>query len=227
MDKTLPLGIVLATLSDAQALIPTLVPSVGQVDRVKRGDFITLMLKFAPPPVTYVDKEGIQRTAPADPNAPKFKTENLTCIVSGVASNGLISCRVQSHPAYTAVHTVKYGDDFSVYPQYVIVHEPAMPGDASKTGHLLEDLQPIPPIVGKSYWTRDGATASVWTAMQAGQEDYLLGEVSWPSGVGREGIRNVEWLPDGRNRQGNRDLDIVRDPTVKMVDEFPQQFAQK
>ena len=220
-EKTLPQGIVLATLSDAQSLIPRLSVSVGQLDRVKKGDFITLMLKFPTPPVAYTDKDGNAQSY-VDPQGPKFTAEFLSCLVSNLSANGLIHCRVVSNPTLTSIHSAKYGDDFSVYPQYVIRHEPGMPGDASKTAHMLEDLQPIPPIVGKTYWTRDGATASVWTLMQAGEEQYLLGEVSWPSGVGREGIRNVEWLPDGRNRQGNRDLDIVRDPTVKVVEEFPQ-----
>jgi len=217
MDKTLPAGISFASLSDAQSLRPDITPQIAALHLVKRGDFITLLLKWRPLPTKYTDKDG--NPAVFEWPAAAMHTETLACLVASVAQNGLIRCRVTSSPAETAIHSVKHGDDLVITEPYVLRHE-LTPGDkVAGLEHLLTDLTPIAPIVGKKYWTRDGGEATIWTELTSAEENYFLGEVSWPVGVGREGLRDVQWSKDGRNRQGMPDLDIVRDPDVRMVEE--------
>jgi hypothetical protein len=216
MDKTLPAGISFASLSDAQSLRPDITPAIAALHLVKRGDFITILLKWKPQPTKFIDKNGNEAVHEWPANA--MQTETLACLVSQVAPNGLIRARVTSSPSETAIHTVTHGDDLAITEPYVLRHESTPGNKLAGLEHLLTDIAPIPPIVGKKYWTRDGGEATIWTELTSGEGNYLLGEVSWAAGVGREGLRDVQWLKDGRNRQGMTRLDIVRDPDVRMVE---------
>jgi hypothetical protein len=202
MEKlTLPQNVIFLTLSEAQALNPELKVNVGDLGRIKPGDWIRLLLRF---PMT----EQVNGS------------ETITCLVRSVnRDTEIIRCRVISNPEQASRHSLAYGDDIMVHSRYVFEHTLSPAGEAERTAHLLEDQKPLgqhePLVPGKQYWTRSGAVAVIWHATQDG---FLLGEVK-PTPTQAE-LREVPWKSDGSHRYGNRDLDIVRDPSSK-VQEVP------
>ncbi len=233
MDKTLPPNVSIVSLSEATGILPGLEPRVGNLDKAKRGDYIRLLLKFPNPPVTYRDKDDIERQVttyteivdekPVERPLPKNGHEFLTAMITQVFATGLIKCKVLANPSHAGVHGVHYGDDLTIQQAYVIEHTVSAPGEADRTAHLLAELRPIAPAPGRTYWTRNGATAKIWTAQQDANGSFLLGEVSWPSGLGQAGQSNVQWCPDGKHRQGDPGLDIVKDPSVSEVRKLDDQ----
>jgi hypothetical protein len=194
VEKILPAGVTILDINLATGKVPGLQLKIADLDKAKRGDWIRLVLAFP-------GKDGPQ-------------TEFLTCMIASKGANGLIRCRVLSTPENSSVHTVKYGDDLTVSERYIVEHSLATSSEVETTAYLLEDAKPIVPTPGRPYWTRDGATAIVWTTLSDDKGPFFLGEISWPGGIGRQGQRDVQWAMDGRHRGGDSGLDIVKDPTA-------------
>lgn len=209
MEKlTLPHNVTLCDRQRAVELIPDFRVKVDQVGSIKRGDWVRIMVEWQ-----------WQGKAPC---------EFITCLVSGVTPNAqgsLIKCRVLSQPDYTDKHSLRYGDDLVISPRHILIHDPmpttAMDGKGNYYNLTPEQLEhniatllggpaePIAPTPGKQYWTRNGSIADVWTVLSDSHGDYFLGQAG--------GIRDIQWSTDGRHRQGNADLDIVKDPTASEV----------
>jgi hypothetical protein len=200
--QTLPQNVMLCDRQRAQVLIKEFSPAVNTLGTLKRGDWIRALVEW--------QQSG------------EVRCEFLSCLVSQVTPSGLVKVRVLSKPDYTLNHSLKYGDDLTLSMQHIVVHDPmpTMAFDAKGNEYALTPDQleqniktllgapaeAIPPSPGRQYWTRNGATAVIWTILQDEQGRFFIGEVG--------GIRDVQWFTDGKHRHGNPDLDIVKDPTA-------------
>jgi len=190
-DKNLPVGVVFVPLNNAVSEFQgKFTPNVSKMGLVKRGDYVKILLKFP----EYPKESG---------NVHEF----ITCQISSVSPNGFLRIRIASHPQFQGAHGLRYGDDIVIQQAHVLEHDPVTSEVAKATEHMLVDMPPLAPEAGKEYWTRNGDTARIWTLMQDQNGQYWLGEVK-----GR--FTDVQWFTDGRNRQGDKSLDVVKDPTV-------------
>lgn len=210
MDKLLPPGVVIVDNNEATGLIPGLTLKLAELDRVRRGDFVRLLLKFTRPATEY---------APANPKA----TEFVTCVVSAINRPPLpfIECKVFSRPENTNLHSVVYGDGLAVSERYVVTHEHSSEVQAKEIESFLTGVVPEPvavnaedaklrqasqnlpalaPTANKHYWLRNGSLVTVWTFHNG---VWVGGSPDWQG----------EWRADGSSPV-SRDLDIVRDPTA-------------
>lgn len=192
MEKvTLPANVILLTQGQARARHPEVKIDVGNLGRAQRGDWVRMLIEF--------------------PLGDGRANEFLTGMVKEPGNGTVLKCRILSKPEYSAVHTLRYGDDLSVGAAYILEHTKATEDEKLKTSHLLDEMKPIQPTPGKIYWTRNGGVANVWTLLTDAQGAYYLGEVS--------GIRDVQWKPDGSHRGGDSGLDIVKDPSASELTE--------
>jgi hypothetical protein len=212
---TLPQNVLLCDRARAHDLIPGFQPKIDQLGSLKRGDWIRILVEWQ--------------------NKAEVHCEFVTCMVSGVVRPQpipgqfgesealLVKCRILQDPMYKANHSLKYGDDLTVGTRHVLVVDPLPTTAVDQKGNtysltpaqiernvsmlLAGPASAIPPAPGKQYWTRNGTVANIWTILQdqAGQS-YFLGEAG--------GVRDIQWSTDGKHRQGNADLDIVKDPTA-------------
>jgi hypothetical protein len=213
MDKILPAGVVIADINEASALLQNFTPKVGWLGKVKRGDFLRLLLRFTRP--ASGDK-------PENPRA----TEFITCVVASKTDYGLLKTKVFSRPEMTQFHSVTYGDDITVSERYVLQHEQSGPSQVQEVEPFLtgvipisqpvnehdaklravaQDLPPMAPQSGRQYWLRNGTLVTVF-AFHVG---VWIGS--------NEAGATLEWTATGQNAQGNRDLDIVKDPRASEV----------
>jgi hypothetical protein len=200
---TLPQNVMLCDRQRAQSLIRDFHPHIDQVGTLKRGDWIRCLIEW--------QERG------------EVRCEFISCIVSAVfQANGLLKCRVLQNPEYSANHSLKYGDDLTLSLRHIMVHDPmpttafdakgnAYPLTPEQLEHNVSTLlggpiAPVAPVPGKQYWTRNGSVANVWTILQDTNGSYFIGEAG--------GVRDIQWTPEGKHRQGNADLDIVKDPSA-------------
>jgi hypothetical protein len=211
MEKTLPMGVTIPDGSMAMSMFPPKTDANGNVisgvilkngtlERARRGDWIRFLLVFPQGSAESVKREH----------------EFITAMVSSV-SGAAVKARVLTNPEQSGKHGLKYGDDVTLSFSQILEHVSAAEGESERTAYLLTDLRPISPLIGRTYWTRDGATALIWTQLSDQAGMYLLGEISWPAGFSRAGERDIQWHLDGRHRRGNVGLDIVKDPSESEV----------
>ena len=207
MDKILPSGVSIVDSNEATGLVPNLTLRVAHLDRVKRGDFIRLLLKFKLPAIG---------DRPENPKA----TEFLTCLVASKTPNGLIKAKVFSRPEMTQYHSITYGDDLTLAERYVLTHELSDLKQVAEIEHVLtgmipeptpinaedaklrvatQNVPPLSPVAGGQYWLRNGVLVRVF-AFHAGV---------WIGAP--EGGATIEWTGLGAHAGGNRELDIVKD----------------
>jgi len=195
--QTLPPNVTLLNQDQARARHPNVKIDVGNLGRAQRGDWLRMLIDFP---------KGENATGPLRGD------EFLTAMVKTVSDGGaLIKCRILSKPEYSLIHSLRYGDDLTVHAMHVLEHTKATEDEKLKTAYLLEDMKPMPPVVGKPLWTRNGGVANVWTLLTDAQGAYYIGEVS--------GVRDVQWKPDGSHRGGDPGLDIVKDPSASELTE--------
>ena len=187
MEKlTLPAHVALLNQDQARARHPNVKIDVGNLGRAQRGDWLRMLIEF--------------------PLGDGRSDEFLTAMVKQPGDGVLLKCRILSKPEYSSVHSLRYGDDLTVGTGYILEHTKATEDEKLRTAHMLEDMKPMTPLVGKPLWTRNGGVANVWTLLTDAQGAYYLGEVS--------GVRDVQWKPDGSHRGGDPGLDIVKDPSA-------------
>jgi hypothetical protein len=231
MEKTsLPFGVAFVSMSEITRYVPQFTIDVGQLGKAKRGDWVKLAVRF-PHRCDYCGK-GCQREGTTE-------CEFISAKISGLNPGlSVLTCRILSVPAHTTHHSLAFEDDLTVGLQYVLgyVEMPAGPVVEQSTGrvnygtaaeeHLLTGVKPAPTIInaedqrlrdavknlpalapsaGKRYWLRNGAVVTVWTE----RGGVWIGKAD----DGDE----LEWTPAGAHAGGNRDFDIVRDPTAKEV----------
>jgi hypothetical protein len=183
-------------------VISGVILKTGTLERARRGDWVRFLLTWQ------AEFEGKL----------KLQHEFVTAMVSAVpGTSSLIKVRILANPEQSTKHGLKYGDDVTLSLSQIIEHVAAAEGETERTAYLLTDLQPIAPIAGRAYWTRDGATAMIWTQLADQTGQYFLGEISWPAGFSKAGERDIQWNTDGRHRQGRAGLDIVKDPSQSEV----------
>ena len=192
MEKsTLPQNVMLCDRERAIALIPQFKTQLDQVAQLKRGDWIRCLIEWQ--------------------DAGEVRCEFLTCLVAALTPSGLVKCRVLSNPDYKARHSISYGDDLTISTKHIVVHDPMPTTAADAKGNtyplsqeqiernililLAPSAQPLAPSPGKQYWTRNGTTAQIWTMLQDTGGRYFIGEAG--------GIRDIQWTPEGKHRQGN------------------------
>lgn len=214
MPKTLPSNVFISDQQRARELLsPETWKTLKSEGEMKRGAWIKLLVEF--------QEHG------------EVKTELVTAMVAGITANGLIACRVLSSPTFATKHSLKYGDDLVVERKNVLAltqpgrtcehcgaetpvgnwHGDKCPlcGKVSKVPYvppnpdqLLAGPQPpLAPQPNKRYWTRNGTPAEVWTLLEGEGGQYWIGQAG--------DSRDVQWNRDGSQRQGNRDLDIVKE----------------
>jgi hypothetical protein len=213
-EKILPSGVVIADTNEATGLVGNLTLKVANLDRVKRGDFVRLLLKFKIPATAQ------------NPENPKA-TEFLTAVVASKTPNGLLKAKVFSRPEMTQFHSVTYGDDLTLAERYVVSHEQSTVAQAqevepfltgvipisqpvnaedAKLRQVAQTLPPIAPEAGKRYWLRNGMIVTV----------HMFHVGVWVGTSVSDGTP-LEWAANGANAAGNRDFDIVKDPRASEV----------
>jgi len=211
--KPLPLGTAFADVSKALNVQPNFTPRLQDLDRLKRGDFVRIMVLFRPDTPTEMN-----------PNPPNY--EMLTCLVTEKRPS-LVALKIQAASAFSVKHGLEFGDTITVQEQHILWHESATSEQVKAVEHLLtgvipetqpvneedrklreavKNLSPLAPVAGKRYWLRNGLVATVWTFLD--QENCFLGGVT-PND-------SMRWKPDGSSL-ASRDLDIVKDPTANEV----------
>ena len=216
--KLLPLGTAFADVSKALNLQPGFTPRLQDVERLKRGDFVRIMV--------------LSPTQVADP--PNYET--LTCLVIEKLGHPrpascTVAVKIQSTPVFTYQHGLEFGDTITVQEQHILWHESATAEQVKQVEHLLtgvipepefkdpkvaeedrklreviKNLPPLAPEAGKRYWTRNGLSVGVWTFLQ--DQDCFVGGVT-PNDT-------LRWKRDGTSLV-KRDFDIVKDPTANEV----------
>jgi hypothetical protein len=231
MEKTtLPPFVAFVSNSEVTRYVPQFTINVGQLEKAKRGDWVKLLVRF-PHRCDYCGK-GCQKEGTTE-------WEFISAKLSGLNPGaGLFKCRILSVPTQTTHHSLVFEDDLTLGLQYVLdyIEMPTGPVVEQTTGrvnygtaaeeHLLTGVKPapaiinaedqkvrdavknlpaLPPAAGKRYWLRNGAVVSVWTE----RGGVWIGKAD-------DGVE-LEWTPAGAHAGGNRELDIVRDPTAKEV----------
>lgn len=211
--KPLPMGTALANVGQAMNLQPAFAPRTNDVDRLKRGDYVRIMIQFRP-------------ETPSEANPKPRNFEMLTALVMERRSP-IIAVKIQTTPSHTPQHGLEFGDVIHIQEQHVIWHEPATPEQVKQVEHLLtgvipeaqpvneadrklreagRNLPPLAPVAGKVYWLRNGLDAKVWGQNPDG---------SFIGNLAGEAVP-LRWLANGRH-ENNLDLDIVKDPTANEV----------
>lgn len=212
--KALPLGTTFADVSKAFNVQPAFTPRLQDIDRLKRGDFVRIMVLFRPDTPTE-----------ANPKPPNYET--LTCLVVERRQSPIVAVMIQSSPAFTSKHGLEFGDTITVQEQHILWHESATAEQVKQVEHLLtgvipeahpvneedrkvreasKNFPPLAPEAGKRYWTRNGLSVTVWTFLQ--DQDCFVGGVT-PNDT-------MRWRRDGTSLV-TRDFDIVKDPTANEV----------
>ena len=215
--KALPLGTTFADVSKAFNLQPSFTPRLQDLERLKRGDFVRIMVMFRP-------------DTPSEMNPKPANYETLTCLVVDKNPPGhppLVALKIQTSPAFTVKHGLEFGDTITVQEQHILWHESATAEQVKQVEHLLtgvipeaqpvneedrklreviKNLPPLAPEAGKRYWTRNGLSVMVWA--------FLEDQGCFVGGVAPNDL--LRWNRDGTS-QVKRDFDIVKDPTANEV----------
>jgi len=207
--KHLPLSVSIVDTNEAGGLQPGLQLKIPYLDRLKRGDFIRVMVKY---------QEGAAKSR-----------EILTCLVTATRpGSGLVDCKIFSSPELTHFHTLEYGDDLTIQERSIIEHEPSDPKrvesmehfltgvipqpkpinpEDEKLRHKVETMPAIAPKTNRKYWLRNGTSVTAGAFLENIQQWF---------GTSPDGSQ-FWWHPDGTSASGNRELDIVKDQSETEV----------
>jgi hypothetical protein len=162
--------------------------------QAKPADWLVIGVEFPALPIEDLD----------DSKYIGASAELISCMIARV-SPGRIIGRVLQSPEYSDSHGLKYGDLLELGPNHILVHTQCSQEEFEKArdGGLFNfaPVVPIPPVAGRTFITRGGTKATVWTSRndQAGQ--FFIGQA---------GGRDLEWSVDGSHRQGQREFDLVQ-----------------
>src|SRR5208337_4551938 len=172
MDKILPSGVSIVDSNEATGLVPNLTLRVAHLDRVKRGDFIRLLLKFKLPAIG---------DRPENPKATEFSRPEMTQYHSITYGDDLTLAE-----RYVLTHEIsdlKQAAEVEHVLTGVIPEPQPINAEDAKLRAATQTLPPFSPEMGGEYWLRNGLRVRVW-AFHAGV---------WIGGLPEGGLGPVEW----------------------------------
>lgn len=199
-------------LSTGKRMVPETIPCPGcggqgkksrvhesrpaTLDAAKPADWVVIGVEFPAIPIEDLkDSKYLGASA-----------ELVSCmIVRRDPASTRIMARVLQSPEYSDAHGLRYGDLLELGPNHILLHTQCTHEEFEKArdGGLFNfaPLVPIPPVPGRSFTTRGGAKATVWTFRTDPAGQFAIGAVNG---------QDTEWNMDGSERKGLRAGDLVQ-----------------